>query len=341
MKETIGRIIRGVGGIYSVSLDGGMTVSCRARGSLRTSAVEARTAGGYNAEARLERPLAGDMVRVSVSDAAEERLFGGKAPMTANEKKPQDGSDAVICEILPRRNALIRPPLANLDHLFAVCAAARPAPALPTLDKLLSIAEYNGIEPIIVIGKCELDPQNAAHIADIYRRAGYPVFVLSCVTGEGISALAEFAAKTLAGRVAAFAGASGAGKSTLMNTLYPGLELRTGGVSEKIGRGRHTTREATLFPLPGGGFIADTPGFSLLDFVNFDFFGIEALPGTMREFIPYYGDCRYADCTHTKEEGCAVLEAVKKGDIAPERHESYLQMYGALRSKPYRGKSVK
>lgn len=339
MKETTGRIIRGVGGIYSVALDGGMTVSCRARGSLRASA----SAASGNSEARLERPLTGDMVRVSLSDGAAERLAGRNAgapdERQARQSSPQDGSEAVICEIMPRRNALIRPPVANLDCIFAVCAAARPAPVLPTLDKLLSIAEHNGIEPVIVVGKCELNAECAAHMRDIYRRAGYPVFTLSCATGEGIPEFAEFAEKKFCGRVSAFAGASGVGKSTLLNTLFPSFELRTGGVSEKIGRGRHTTREAVLCPLPGGGYIADTPGFSLLDLVNFDFFDLDDLPGTMREFVPCCKNCRYTDCTHTKEEGCAVLDAVSKGEIAPERHESYLAMYAELKSKPYRRKA--
>ena len=319
-----GRIIRGVGGIYSVDLDGGATVSCRVRGALRaTFSSAARTAGAYHTGSRLDRPLTGDRVRVELAANAA----GGAG----------DGSEAVICAILPRKNALIRPPLANIDYIFIAAAAAKPAPVLPTLDKLVSIAEYNGIEPVIVIGKRELDEAGSERIADIYRRAGYAVFPLSCATGEGVESLSAFVAEKLSGRVAAFAGASGVGKSTLLNALFPGLGLRTGGVSEKIGRGRHTTREASLFPLPGGGYIADTPGFSLLDFENFDFFGLDDLPGTMREFAPYYGHCRYADCTHTKEEGCAVLEAVREGVIAPERHKSYLEMYTALKAKPFWG----
>ena len=243
-----GRIIRGVGGIYSVDLDGGATVSCRVRGALRaTFSSAARTAGAYHTGSRLDRPLTGDRVRVELAANAA----GGAG----------DGSEAVICAILPRKNALIRPPLANIDYIFIAAAAAKPAPVLPTLDKLVSIAEYNGIEPVIVIGKRELDEAGSERIADIYRRAGYAVFPLSCATGEGVESLSAFVAEKLSGRVAAFAGASGVGKSTLLNALFPGLGLRTGGVSEKIGRGRHTTREASLFPLPGGGYIADTPGF--------------------------------------------------------------------------------
>lgn len=320
-----GRIIRGVGGIYTVVTDSGVGVSCRVRGSLCVPGIfDSRTAGAYNTGARLDRPLCGDFVTVEMAADAREGAV--------------DGSGGVICEIRPRRNALIRPPLANIDYIFAAISAAKPAPVLMTLDKLISICEYNGIEPVIVVGKCELDRDLTARVSGIYRRAGYSVFPLSCATGEGISELSSFIGKELPGRAAAFAGASGVGKSTLMNALFPGLDLRTGGVSEKIGRGRHTTRQSSLFPLPCGGYIADTPGFSLLDFESFDFFGLSDLPDTMREFRPFYGGCRYADCTHTKEEGCAVLDAVASGDIARERHESYLAMYSALRSKPFWGK---
>lgn len=320
-----GRLIRGVGGIYTVVLDGGDTVSCRVRGAIRVPGIsETRTAGAYNTGARLDRPLCGD--RVTVELAAERRADSA------------DGSDGVICEIHPRRNALIRPPLANIDYIFAAVAAAKPTPVFTTLDKLISICEYNGIEPVIVVGKCELDREMTQKVVDIYSRAGYAVFPLSCATGEGIDAIGSFIDRELPQKAAAFAGASGVGKSTLMNALFPGLDLRTGGVSEKIGRGRHTTRQSSLFLLPCGGYIADTPGFSLLDFESFDFFGLDDLPQTMREFRPYYGKCRYADCTHTKEEGCAVLEAAAAGKIAAERHESYLAMYAALKAKPFWGK---
>lgn len=330
----IGRITRGIGGIYRVDIseaDGKVTtLSCRLRGALRAAARGARTAGAYHTESRLERPLAGDMVRVELTRDAS---------ASAGDRTDGDGSDGVITELLPRRNALIRPPLANIDLMLVAVAAARPAPVLPTIDKLISIAEYNKIEPVVVIGKCELDRSGAAHIADIYRRAGYSVFVLSCAEGEGVGELATFLSGETCGKVTAFAGASGVGKSTLLNALYPGLSLRTGSVSEKIGRGRHTTREASLFALPGGGYIADTPGFSLLDLVGFDFFGLEDLPDTMREFRPYYGSCRYSDCTHTKEEGCAVLRAVAEGEIAPERHADYVAMYADLKGKPFWGKN--
>ena len=326
-KNTVrGRITNGVGGIYTVVTNGGESLSCRVRGAIRIPGADSgsRTAGAYNTAARLDRPLCGDIV--TAERGADAR--SGAA----------DGSGGVITAIHERRNALIRPPLANIDYIFAAFAAAKPAPVLMTVDKLLSIAEYNKIEPVIVIGKCELDRAAAAHAADIYRRAGYAVFPLSCATGEGIAEFSAFIGEKLPGCVAAFAGASGVGKSTLLNALFPELALRTGGVSEKIGRGRHTTRSCSLFALPGGGYIADTPGFSLLDFESFDFFGLDDLADTMREFRPYYGGCRYADCTHTKEEGCAVLGAVEDGAIARERHESYLSMYAALKAKPFWGK---
>lgn len=320
-----GRVLRGVGGIYTVAVDGGVSVSCRVRGSVRApGARDTRTAGAYNTEARLDRVLCGDIVRVSV---------GGAVRADA-----ADGSGGVITEILPRRNALIRPPLANIDYIFAAVAAARPAPILATLDKLISIAEYNSIEPVVIIGKCELDSVSAARIADIYRRAGFTVFPLSCVTGEGVGEVADFIGSLPAGSVSAFAGASGVGKSTLMNALFPELSLRTATISQKIGRGRHTTRAAVLYPLSGGGYLADTPGFSLLDFESFDFFGLEDLAGTMREFNRYLGGCRYSDCTHTKEEDCAIVRAVKNGEISRERHASYLEMYTALKSKPFWGR---
>ncbi len=321
----LGRVLRGVGGIYTVFLEGGGCISCRVRGSVRAPGVgETRTAGAYNTEARLDRVLCGDMVRVTAEDAAR--------------ADAADGSGGVISEILPRRNALIRPPLANIDHIFAAVAAARPAPILPTLDKLISIAEYNSIEPVIIIGKCELDRERTAELADIYRSAGFRVFPLSCATGEGVGDVSAFIDSLPRGSVSAFAGASGVGKSTLMNALFPELSLRTAGVSEKIGRGRHTTRAAVLYPLSGGGYLADTPGFSLLDFESFDFFGLDDLPGTMREFKKYLGGCRYSDCTHTKEEDCAIVRAVKNGEISAARHASYLEMYSALRSKPFWGK---
>ena len=335
-----GRIIKMTGGLYTVRLDApdkagglaasplaGQTVECRARGNFR----HARTT-----------PLVGDLVMVQYDDSS----FEIGSPDKPGEPIPSaDRTGLLITDILPRKNSLIRPPLANVDIMLTVVAAASPDPDVPTLDKLLSILEFNRIEPILIIGKCELAPRRAEKLRAIYERAGYRVFVLSCYTGEGMAAFVDFASGELCGRITAVAGASGAGKSTLLNTVFPGLDLTTGEISEKIGRGKNTTRHTQLFDLPGGeiggfpgskptgGYIADTAGFSLLDFERFDFFTLEDLPHTFREFAPYLGHCRYTDCTHMTDEGCAIAEAVRAGEIGKTRHAAYRELYTILKEK--------
>ena len=294
-----GIIIKGVGGLYYVRPDNGddELIPCRARGKFRHEGMT---------------PLAGDSVLLTVD------------------------KDAVIDRIVDRKNALIRPPLANLDILFVCMASAFPSPILLSVDKLISIAEYHGIEPVIVVGKSELDERSTETICEIYRRAGFEVFALSAKSGDGVDAIIQYLKTHMCGKIAAFAGASGVGKSTLLSRLFPEREIETGEISLKIERGKNTTRHVELFDYPcdgGMGYIADTPGFSLLDFVRFDFFGKDDLPSTMREFRPHLGACRYKKCTHTKEDGCAILEAVKNGEIAPSRHESFLDMYEALKNK--------
>ncbi len=305
-----GRILRGVGGLYTVLLDGtdGETVSCRARGLFRLREIT---------------PLPGDRVTLAVGEGAD-----------ATDAAATD--DIMIAEIIDRRSALIRPPLANLDYLFVTLAAAKPTPVLETIDKLTAIADHNGIEPVIIVGKRELAPTEADRIAAIYRTAGFTAFTLSCHTGEGVDALRSYINETLPGKIAAFAGASGVGKSTLLSALFPGLDLATGGLSRKIERGRHTTRHVELYPLPVGdgiAYLADTPGFSMLDFARFDFFTLDDLPTAMRDLAPYLGKCRYTDCTHLCEEGCAIVEAVARGEIPPTRHESFRSLYAVLKEK--------
>lgn len=306
-----GKILKGVGGLYSVRvLDTsspyyGMTVRCRARGSFRHNHTS---------------PLPGDAVLVCCDESIEK----------------EDDGKFVIDEIVDRRNSLIRPPMANLDYLFVTMAAASPSPVTSTVDKLISIAEYNEIEPVIVITKCELDQKKADELREIYEKSGFNCFCLSAKDDIGIEPIDRFIADNLPTKTAAFAGASGIGKSTLLNRLFPSLELSTSEISRKIERGRHTTREVNLFPLsdaPDCGYIADTPGFSMLDFKRFDFFEKEDLVDTMREFAPYIGECRFTKCSHTKEQGCAIVEAVKRGDIPLSRHQSYVELYDILKTR--------
>jgi ribosome biogenesis GTPase len=269
-------------------------------------------------------PLVGDNVILRSDKPADE--------LTGSENE----GGIMIESVKERKNALIRPPMANLDCIFVSMAAAAPAPILATVDKLIAIAEHNSIEPYIVIGKSELDPKLAEEIKHIYTLAGFKVFLLSCETGEGVEDISRFIRENLAGKTAAFSGASGVGKSTLMNLLFPSFNLETGAISRKIERGRHTTRSVDLYEaeLDGGSmYIADTPGFSMLDFKQFDFFDKDALPYTFREFNDYIGECRYTKCTHTKEDGCAILEAIREGKIAKSRHDSFLELYEVLKNK--------
>ena len=298
-----GTVIKGVGGLYTVLFDGGDEIECRARGVFRRERIS---------------PTVGDRVAVA-----------------------GEGGEAVIDVIYERRNLLLRPPMANLDMIFAVIPTCEPAPDLGSVDKMLSIAEHADIDAAVIVTKCELDGGAASRVADIYGRAGYGVFPVSARTGEGIGALSSFidslGERDGAGALiaTAFAGASGAGKSTLLNALYPELKLGTGELSRKIARGKQTTRHVELYPTRRSGrvYVADTPGFSLLDFERFDFFSVEALPFTFREFEPYLTKCRYTKCTHVCEDGCAVIAAVESGAIPRERHDSYRALYSILKNK--------
>lgn len=323
-----GRIMKMTGGLYTVQLAhttesasplAGAVVECRARGNFRHEGMT---------------PLVGDFVTVQYDETSFVMGEDGEAIPSA------DRTGLMISEIKPRKNALIRPPLANLDDMLVVLASAAPAPDLPTIDKLLCILAYNSIRPVIVIGKCELDRARANELKALYEQVGYPVFPISCYTGEGLDELKRFLAELPKGHTVGLAGASGVGKSTLLNTLFPELSHMSksapvsGEISHRIGRGKNTTRHTELFPLPNTEcFVADTAGFSLLDFERFDFFSLPDLPGTFPELAPLLGECRYTDCTHLCEEGCAVVEAVKRGEIPPSRHESYRSLYAVLKEK--------
>ena len=308
MVEKYGKIVKGLGGLYETRVlaeDGSVErLISRAKGILRRDE---------------EKLLVGDNVTVSIDESIE----GG----------------IVISQVAERKNSLIRPPLANLDYIFIVFAAKKPSPVIETVDKLISIAEHNSIIPVVVITKSDISSADAEKYAEIYRSVGIPTFITSSNSGEGLAPLAEYIKENVRdGKTSAFAGASGVGKSTLMNALFPNLNLATSEISRKIERGRHTTRHVEIFDIensPETGFLADTPGFSLIDFARFDFYELEELLPTFRELLPYLGKCRYADCAHVGENSdeCAVAKAAEEGKIPLSRLESYRSIYRTLKAK--------
>ncbi len=226
--------------------------------------------------------------------------------------------------IYPRKNTFIRPAAANLDALVILASAAIPITEPYLIDRMIAIAELKGCEPLICFHKCDL--KRAPELAEAYRRAGFHCLETSAVTGEGLEELRGL----LRGRVSAFTGNSGVGKSSLLNALEPELMLETGEVSLKLGRGRHTTRHVELFHLAGG-LIADTPGFSAFDAEDVSLELKTRLPELFREFRPYVSGCRFRDCAHGKDEGCAVRRAAEEGEIAMSRYRSYLRLMEELK----------
>lgn len=247
----------------------------------------------------------------------------GITPMCGDraELSSENDGSKVIEEILPRSSELIRPPIANLELLLFVSSVKEPSVNLLLLDKFIAISEYKGISPAVVITKTDLG--ECGEISDIYKSAGIPVFEVDNTTGAGSGEVKDF----ITGKLCAFTGNTGVGKSSLLNRMFPDLRLSTGEISKKLGRGRHTTRHVELFKTPGGGYIADTPGFSSFDTNRYDIIFKDELAGCFREFERYEGKCRFPDCSHTSEKGCAVIQAVADGEIARSRHESYLAMY--------------
>ena len=242
----------------------------------------------------------------------------GTTPLVGDQALVEN---AMVQEILPRRNWFVRPAVANLDLLVLLASEVIPVTEPFLVDRITAIAGSQGVEVVIVVNKTDLSGEG--ELARIYRRAGYQVVCTSAVTGQGIEELRAL----IAGKVVALSGNSGVGKSSILNRLAPSLCLPTGEVSDKLGRGRHTTRHIQLFALPDGTYVADTPGFSSFDTEQMEVILKENLQYAFPDFAPFLGRCQFHDCAHLREPGCAVTAALARGEIEPSRYESYRRLY--------------
>lgn len=283
-----GLIVKGIGGFYYVEAADGV-YECKARGIFRKEKIT---------------PLVGDRVQISLNENAEN----------------------TIDVIDKRKNFLVRPPLANIDRMFIVSSLVSPSVNTGVLDRMIALAEYKNIEPVIVFTKVDLY-DNYSEYADIYAKAGFKVIVCDNTKGEGANEVREL----ISGKMCAFSGNTGVGKSSLLNAVDSRLGLTTGRTSKKLGRGKHTTRHCELFKI-NGGYVADTPGFSSLDIERCEKILKDDLPYCFREFRPYLEDCKFStNCSHINDKGCAVKNAVEEGLISKSRHSSYVQMYNEVK----------
>lgn len=238
---------------------------------------------------------------------------------------PTGNGKGVLEEVLPRKNSFIRPAVANIDQMVIIASETIPVTDPFLIDRIIAVAEIKNSEPLVVINKCDI--KDESRLYDIYCAAGFKTLKVSAATGIGLGDLAE----ELKEKRNVFTGNSGVGKSSILNALED-FQIETGEVSRKLGRGRHTTRHVELYRLKNSAIIADTPGFASFDYD--EELGNKAdLQYTFRDFKPFIDDCRFRDCSHTKEQGCAVIEAIGKGNVQISRHESYIKLYDQLKLK--------
>lgn len=284
-----GTIMKGIGGFYYVKCENKTIYSCRARGKFRKDGLV---------------PVVGDTVKIDVTDTEKQEGY--------------------VTEILPRKNVFFRPPVSNIDLLLVTFAAKDPEPALDFIDKLTVTAIAQGVSCAICINKSDLDPKTAENLAAEYRLAGFPVLICSAREGEGIQDLKAL----LKDRITALAGSSGVGKSSLLNAMGENFVLETGSVSNKIKRGKHTTRHTELFPLSFGGFVFDTPGFGSFEVEKRKAQDLVAL---FPEIDAHADHCRFPGCSHISEPDCSVKEALCQGKIGKNRYKSYCSLYETLK----------
>lgn len=287
-----GKIIKGIAGFYYVNVVESGLYECKAKGIFRKEKI---------------KPMVGDEVEIEVLDETEK---------TGN-----------IERILPRRNELLRPAVANIDQVLVIFAVTDPKPHFNLLDRFLVMMERKEIPVVLCFNKKDLaEPEAVGELRAIYSACGYPLLLASALTGECLDEIRE----VLRGKTTAVAGPSGVGKSSLINFLQPEARMETGSISRKIARGKHTTRHSELIYIEENSYIMDTPGFSSLYVNDLE---KEELKEYFREFVPFEGHCRFHGCSHVHEPGCAVKEAVEEGRIHRIRYEDYLEMYRELKEK--------
>ncbi len=288
----IGKIMKGIAGFYYVGVAESGVYECKAKGIFRKDKI---------------KPLVGDDVEIEVLN--EEEKLGN------------------IVKILPRRSELIRPAVANIDQALVIFAAREPKPNLSLLDRFLVIMEKQDVPVIICFNKQDLcDEEEVGRLKEIYEACGYPVVLASAKQGEGIEEIKAL----LRGKTTTVAGPSGVGKSSLTNLLQNEVQMETGEISKKLGRGRHTTRHSQIIQIEEDTWLYDTPGFTSFYVEEIE---KEELRFYFREFSKYEGTCRFQGCTHTHEPGCMVKNALEEGKISKERYENYLELYGELKEK--------